>query len=225
MPKKGSRRRKSNGRAKVRARQAIRMSGRTIVNMSYNASFSFSEFSFKPSTIDRLSDIRKIFELYRLVGLKATVLPTCTGPIALGIVPGHTSGSYSGWTYVSVGELTNAKLWYPGQTVPIRSSWNRKEVGQSLNWLLTTDADGPACGVLIGGPATTAVTALVLIEYDVEFMGPVASGFETVNMPISRNEDDEKNAQLINVHDDSYLTVTPPPTNNPRPVVPKPKRV
>ncbi len=181
--KSGARKRNKGGG--MRKNQRIRMAGKVIKDLSYSASFSFNIFPFQPSAIDRLIDLHKVFELYRLIRLRATLLPACSGTVALGIVPGRTSASFTGWHFDLVAELTNAKVWWNGQTVPIHVNWNRGEIGQQLNWLRTTDADGPACTVLVGGPATTAVTAQIMIEYEVEFMGPVPSGLETVSSPMA----------------------------------------
>ncbi len=167
--------------------------------MGYSASFSFSQFAFKPSAIDRLNYIRQCFELYRLVALSVETMPSTGGSaVALGIVPGSTVGSFTGWNFVSVSELQNAKLWYLGETRPIRVNYKCPELGPQLNWLLTTDANGPACNILIGGPATTAVAAKVMIRYTVEFMGPVAQGLMTLSAPVEEKADDLKSTLTVN---------------------------
>lgn len=183
----------------------ITVSGVDIVNLGYSASFSFAQFTVKASAISRAMDFRKLFEEYRLDYFEVETLPACTGPVAFGWVPGSTVASFSSWNNQIVANLSPSTMWYPNQTVPVRFVVPKRMVGQQFNWLLCSDANGPAGTLLIGGPLTTAVTCTATIRWTMSFKGPVAYGFETVDQPLQVVEEKE---------DDSY-TFEPVPSSRP----------
>lgn len=169
---------------KSRGTESVTIEAHALADVSYSASFSFNAVQIKASTFERVLRVSTIFELYRLNYLEATVLPSCTGPVTIGWLPGQTGGTLTGWTNQLVDSLQPSRVWYPNQTTPITLRVSRRQVCQSKPWLLVSNAapDNQAGYFMIGGPGSTAVTAIVRLKASFTFCGPVYQDKPTLSL-------------------------------------------
>lgn len=156
--------------------EQLTISGQDLVNLGYSASFSFNAFQVRPSLFNRAVIVAGLFEEYRLDKLSVKALPSCTSPVTFGWLPGQTAVSPSGLDYSYVLQTNPNTIWFPNQTVPVTMKVGKRQVGQQLNWLLTTGANNQAGYLMIGGPTSTAVSCLARVSWTMTFRGPVGNG-------------------------------------------------
>lgn len=173
MPRKHVKARSSGKRD---TRNQVTISGTDYFDLSYSASFSSAYFSVKASAFDRASYIRQCFAEYRMERFHIQCLPSCTGPVAFGWVPGSTAGSPSGYTNVTVANLSPSVIWWNGQVAPVKMTVTHRNIGMNYRWQPTNDAYYAIGTLIIGGPASTAVTAKVFCSWKFTFRGPVDFG-------------------------------------------------
>lgn len=155
------------------------VTGTDLLTLNYSSSFSFSQFNVKPEAISRLLTIRGCFEHYRFTKLRFTVLPACTGCVAIGYIAGRNLTTPSGYSNGIVSQLACSALWYPGETVPITIEPRGSALASpQLKWLGTNHVDGDFGTFFVGGPTSTAVTAIVRLDYTCVFKNPIANGFQ-----------------------------------------------
>lgn len=188
-----SRRVRSRGRRRVaRVPRAIstvglnsgvRIRGRSMVDLSYSASFSFNVFNFEPSSIVRLDLIRTVFEQYRVNMLKFTGMPTGTsGNVAMGWLSGSQTTTPSGWNISYVANLEPSVIHWAGKTVPSVIQVTSAKIHNSRTWFSTNDTNGPIGLLVVGGSISTAVAAVICVEYDLSFCSPIWDNKEEVQM-------------------------------------------
>ncbi len=120
-----------------------------------------------------------MYELYRVRSVRFRGLPFASGgagPTAMGTVFGSNITTPSGWNYSYVAALDSAVVFFPGQTVPRTLLVPGRRVHNDRPWFACNNADGYPFLFVIGGPTSTAVTAHIEIDYDVEFTQPVSDG-------------------------------------------------
>lgn len=162
----------------------VRVRGKTTIDISYTASFSFNYYSMAPSNITRLDLYRQMYELYHFNSLRFRGLPFASGgagPTAMGLLCGSHVTTPSGWNYSYVTNLDSAVTLYPGQTVPRSLLIPGRRMHNDRKWYTTNNGDGYPCTFVVGGPNTTAVTAVIEVDYDVTFTQPVADGKQAFN--------------------------------------------
>ncbi len=160
---------------------SVTISGRFSIDMSYSASFSFSTQEFRPSAFSRLDQMRTIFEQYRWESLRITGMPGVNGGLgitAFGYWPGSSPTTPSGWNYSYVAALECSRMVYPAQTTPVSVLVPGSKIHTSRRWFSTNDTDGIPGRILVGGPTSTAVSAVLQIDYVCTFATPVADNKE-----------------------------------------------
>jgi len=154
--------------------------GRFSLDLSYSASFSFSSQELKPSAFSRLGAFRALFEQYHWDSIRITGLPFPTGggPSAIAYWPGSNATTPSGWNYSYVAVLECSRQLFQGQSVPVSVLVPGSKIHNSRKWFSTNDADGVPGHIMVGGPNSTAMTAILQIDYVITFATPVADSKE-----------------------------------------------
>jgi len=226
MPKNNKRRRYSQrgGRSRTTASGptssgTVRVRGKATIDLSYNASFSFNYYSLAPSLLTRLDLYRQMYELYHFNSLRFRGLPFASGgagPTAMGLLCGSKSTTPSGWNYSYVAALDSAVVLYPGQTVPRALQIPGRRMHNDRKWYATNNGDGYPATFVVGGPNSTAVTAVFEVDYDITFTQPVSDGKQATALGAhTRGDERPQPFQLDDVEIVQMVQETRPPARAP----------
>lgn len=189
MVRRKARSRRRRARPSTTSRQnnmntKIRVRGRVLVDMSYSASFSFNALLMEPSNFSRLVDLCKVYEVYKWNQVTVRGLPRASaGDVAVGAAIGQSVASPASWTVYNVADLDPSVMVYAAQTTPVSFTIPRAKIHRDKQWFGTNNSTGAGWWLLVGGPASTAVTALIDIIYDITFDIPMSENKEFVIVP------------------------------------------
>lgn len=184
MPRRKNRSSKSKGRRRI-STGITTVSGCDVLSLTYTGSYAFSQHDAQASAYDRSSYFASIFEEYRPISLSFETLPSSGAIVAIGWQGGGDQpASPSGVTAVTVANLRPSKLWYPGQTTPVRLHVRGNNLGMLYPWLSCNNNRG-VIGHLYAASTATSIgaTVLVKVNYTFQFRGPVYYAYEVDKNP------------------------------------------
>jgi hypothetical protein len=187
MPRRKNRSSKSRGHRRI-STGITTVSGCDVFALTYTGSFAFNQHNAQATAYDRASYFASIFEEYRPISLSFETLPSSGAIVALGWQGGGDQpATPSGITAVQVMNLRPSKLWYPGQTAPVRLHVRGNNLGMLYPWLSCNNNRG-VIGHLYAASTATSIgaTVLVKVNYTFQFRGPVYYAYEVDKIPLGR---------------------------------------